>query len=1555
MHTDTQEHIKAPTEPSPAQGQTSVPVQPHAVRHASAKLALKCLRRLSLVWGLVVAGHFGLVWHLPGAQLVGKRPYELDWAGRTHDHCPPLVDFEDLTGWRVETRDAVASFERSREQQIWGDYVGKLTYRGTGAAPEVRVLPPQPIPIPHSFDALSLWCYGNNWGYAPDPNTPPVLITALFADAAGQELRVPIFQVNWTEWHLMHRRLSPDQIQRVKAGARFTGLLVTGGRNKQDRALYFDNFAVFTEQFPPLQFEPRPQRGIAMLPGQSPGLNTGPGRLPFPTREQTILPDNLVKDFQTTIQPDGAAFVFTYTGSDGTLVYRLEPKTGTWTDVEVRWQPADGRNAPALFRPCVDGGVYLQTAAGPKPPETAEHLGTVLRAATSPHREQRNADTPAVESRWRLRAGTNVAEVTYVYRLWNKSLVMDVLAPDGQVAEVRFGRAVGLNNPRLVTNPFYPARGGRPAVVVSGPVESPLFVTGHVDWYLSNGSVLWAANSVSTNGVVYHGGTRYQPLTDGRRNDCFERFFLTVSPRYEETLPVVPNPVSPWKHITGTRLWRAHGASNRKADAAFWTECHRWGMTQVIVTDHETMWRDGGESFTFRTRAAPGKGGDPAQYEYARLMQDQLGFVYGPYNNFTDFAPVNEFWHFDLVSRTPDNQLQHAWMRCYAPKPARAVEFCARLAPEIQRKFKFSTAYCDVHTAVAPWDRVDYDPRVPGAGTFAAVFYAYGEIMLLQKAAWNGPVYSEGNYHAFYCGLTDGNYGQDQSYRPAENPWLVDFDLRQLHDLCCNFGMGNPDMFYAGAPMPRGKGPELDAWLDRFLAATVAFGHPGFLTYEGGLQNALRSYYMLQQLHSRYCLTNVADIRYVDAQGRLLDTTAAVATGAYQRSQVVTRYADGTVTAANGSRTDRLVAEAWGRKLDLPPNGYAGWTADGAIEVLASDLDGHRCDYAVTPAYLYVDGRGRFVRFPKAAGNGSGICRILTNGQYEVLLHGGAECGFAVEAASAVALDKDRKELGPAQVRRARGLTYVVPVQGAFSYLLKAPSTAHLRGEAADQAFARLAPTLSPTGGEGRGEGAASRGQKRAEGRGEAPVLRCDRDEVFPGERVVVQGRQQHEIQIPADAQPGQRLWIEREGAWIDFTVVPLADTQVALQGHSLEVRLRSRAPKPEMFTITADGCQQSARLEPRQPTTINLNLGPPQQEDARPLTITIAAAGHTQRLERGLRIVRELAPLAELPGRWTKGMRLRGQPETSDFGATGTIVDARETACGGVARKSLFMHPPWMGGVGCCWARFEPVALPKQPAAAFRAWVGKADGSDLGDGILYQLAVVDERSAETVAATLPVTNHAWVLFEADLSPWAGQRVALKLVTDVGTNNNSSGDWGCWADLRIETLQPQLRYLLEDNPDLCRHEPGPYPVAGLTLEMLRAARAGWLRYDGRGLEGPGRYATYGVLNGVALGEMKPAYAAEQKGAFQRNVGLPLAPEALRTLGRRNRFVLQNPNRDYFAVGRFWIELDLADGRKCSSDVSTAIFTQPPEWPSAEGICLPFGQDIAVDMWFPIVR
>ena len=1271
-------------------------------------------------------------------EVVGERPYEMVWADRTQDDHTPLIDFEDLTGWRVEPRDAEATFERSREQQIWGKYVGKLTYRGTGSSPSVRIVPPEPVRIDSPFDAVTSWIYGNNWAWAPDPKTPQVSVSALLLDAEGNEIAVSLARVNWKEWFLTHRRLTPDQISRVNKGASFAGLQIDGGSNEEDRVIYFDSLAVFVEGFPPLEFEPRPRRGIPMFPGQTAGTNTGPGELSFPDRARTIAPDNLSDDFTTGISKDGDAMLFRYMGEDGNLTYRLDLETGMLGDISARWEGRGGE-----IRPCVDGGVYLQANGKPTSPEKAELLSVV-------------GQLNSVHAKWRLTAGDVSAEVSYIYHLWGKSLVIEIAAPGGQIGEVRYGHAVGLENPRLVTNPFYLYGSTRPAVAVSGPPDKPLFLTGNTDWCISNGSVPWAENSVEDDGVSYNGGVRYIPKTDGKRNDCYERLLITISPRYEEVLPNIPNPESPWKHVTGTRVWRAHGAGNRENDVRFWTRCHRYGMTQVVITDHETLWRDGGESFTFRTRAAPKKGGDEGAYNYARVLQDKLGFVYGPYNNFTDFAPVNEYWHVDRVNRTPDNQLQRAWARCYAPKPSRAVEFCQMLAPRIQEKFRFSTAYCDVHTAVAPWDRVDYDYRVPGAGTFAAVFYSYGEIMLLQKAAWDGPVYSEGNHHYLFCGLTDGNYGQDQRYRPAVNPWLVDFDLRKIHDLCCNFGMGNPGMFYGSGYSLGSNREEMDASIDRFLAATVAFGHTGFLTYEGGIHNALRSYYMLQQLHSSYALSSGQEIRYADADGELLDTTSAVATGAYKRSQVVTRYANGCVTAVNGHPTERMMVEAYGRKLDLPPNGYAGWTEDGSIDVISADPEGHRCDYAVTPAYIYVDGRGRFMRFEKASGNGIGVCRSLDDGRYEIIPYEGSECGFAIGQGKATALDEDGNQLGPAEVRISRGLTYVMPMEGAFSSIFQ------------------------PEGDSGT-------------------ALSCDRDHVVAGEEVVVQGRQQHTLQIPSDTAVGDHIWRQFEGAWIDFSVAPMTYADISLEGDKLRLEFTSNLPEATDATLTVTGKEKALHLEPGRPAHTSVDLGPPEREATEALAVEIRSGAFAQRIERKMRVENTVLPVASLPDRWKGGMRLRGQEEKFSFADTRAHVGAEQATCGRIRKRGLAMHPPWVGGVGYVFALYEPITLPAEPGAFFRALVGKRDGSDPGDGILYKVSVINAEGKESIVGQTLVEKHEWASIEGDLSDFAGKTIRIKLISDVGENDDSTGDWACWAEMRIETVSPSLIRILDDD------------------------------------------------------------------------------------------------------------------------------------------------------------
>ena len=1272
---------------------------------------------------------------LAGSLTAGERPYEMDWAKRTQDDHPALIPFTDVTGWRVETADAEALLERSQDVLLFGDAVAKLTYRATGKNPRITLIPPAPVAVTGAFDAVTCWIYGNNHSYAPDPKTPPVNVTLNLADQEGKPFSVNLATVCFKEWFLCHRRLEPDQNPRVASGGKLLSITVTNGRNTEMRTLYLNSLAAFTETFAPLTFEPRPQRGVHLFPACSPGSNTGPGTLPFPDTPLTIIPRDSAPSVTRVAKSSSGRHLLIRDGEDGRLEVRLPSKAGTWDDLAMRWSDT-GPWVPV----CLGGGIYLSAGQADAAPlrATNEEISVT-------------SDGKSVTYAGRLSSGTHTSNVTLHFLLIGKSLVMDLEADGGHVQEVRFGATSGFANPRLVTLPYYTYgfADARPAVIVSGTADAPLFFMAHIDWTQSNASTLWAENQRFDGALASNGGTRYLPKTDGARNPCFERFVLTLSPKFEDTLPNIPNPTSPWKHVTGKRVWRAHGAGDRALDAAYWREVHHWGMTQLVVTDHETGWRDDNESFTFRVKAAPKKGGDQGQFDYARLMQDKLGFVYGPYNNFTDFAPVNGFWKSDLISRTQDNQLQQAWERCYAPKPARAVEYCEGLTPIIEKKFGFSTAYCDVHTAVTPWSRVDFDARVPGAGTFAAVFYAFGEIMLLQKAGWGGPVYSEGNNHFPYCGLTDGNYAQDQSYRFSDNPWLVDFDLRKLHDLCCNFGMGSPDMFYPGQSEPK----DPDVARDRFLAATVAFGHPGFLVH--GRDGELRSYYMLQALASLYTQASAEAIRYVGPNGETFDTSAALANDTFRRSQLVTRYANGCVTAVNGSLSERLKTQVDGTALDLPPNGYWGRGSNGVVRVFSGEVNGRRADLSFSPGYTYVDGRGTFVRFPEGASAGVAICRTLPKNIGEILLYKTDEAGFPVTITEAIALDKTNAVLGRAEVRTARGLSYVQPVANAFFY--------------------RIRKSAQPPD----------------------ATLACDRSEVVAGERLTVRGSMTNDVTIPPDAKPGTRVWRTFENAWIDFTVVEPATLTAAVENQTLVVCPTSRLPSPCDARLVCGGTEHRFTLVPGTNATQRLPL-PPATLQSTAMTFSLHLDGAKGVLPLTLKLTRQpdLSQATPLPTVRVAGMCMRNAAETPLEQSSGAQLFATASTCGGITKASgLFMHPPYMKGTGYTFARYA-LTLPPQPLV-LRCAVGKQDGSDLGDGLLFRVVVEDEKGKRTEVASLPVTSHGWTPLEAALTPWAGKSVSLLLIADVGAKDDSSGDWGAWADLRLEPPAPVYEWVSE--------------------------------------------------------------------------------------------------------------------------------------------------------------
>ena len=148
-------------------------------------------------------------------QQVGQQPYEMTWTQR-EENPHTLVDFEDLRGWTLELYNGVkGEFRRSREQQMWGQYVGKFVFSGSKREGRVVARPPKPIAIPGAFDSIDLWGYGNRWDWESDKTTPPADVAVLLTDAHGKEFRILLTDIRWKQWWLIHRRVSRAVLREI--------------------------------------------------------------------------------------------------------------------------------------------------------------------------------------------------------------------------------------------------------------------------------------------------------------------------------------------------------------------------------------------------------------------------------------------------------------------------------------------------------------------------------------------------------------------------------------------------------------------------------------------------------------------------------------------------------------------------------------------------------------------------------------------------------------------------------------------------------------------------------------------------------------------------------------------------------------------------------------------------------------------------------------------------------------------------------------------------------------------------------------------------------------------------------------------------------------------------------------------------------------------------------------------------------------------------------------------------------------------------------------------
>ncbi len=352
-------------------------------------------------------------------------------------------------------------------------------------------------------------------------------------------------------------------------------------------------------------------------------------------------------------------------------------------------------------------------------------------------------------------------------------------------------------------------------------------------------------------------------------------------------------------------------------------------------------------------------------------------------------------------------------------------------------------SYTDVHTAASPWEYCDYDARVPGAGTIAATFYAYGQLLLNDQRVY-GPTQSEGTYQWLYAGLASpaatagctpmSTCSPIRSTSPSRSPNSIRSE--------CDYGMGYTPFYIEQLDRDWQKSPKRRDYLDLFLATTIAYGNMGWLAdrlqgrARSDTEAMTRSYYMMQQLQQQYAFVRPAKIEYADQAGRLLTPSEAHATGAMEGSRLHVVYENGTEVFVNrGPWGSWTVNGLHGESETLPSSGWLVFNPKTSFYEFSANAGGRRIDYVLANEYEFLDGRGARTEHGNLAAAGSVVLRRKGNGLELIDIYGNDRIAFhADRTGTLTAFDPDDKPLGKVELKVSGRWTEFRPLPGARSY-----------------------------------------------------------------------------------------------------------------------------------------------------------------------------------------------------------------------------------------------------------------------------------------------------------------------------------------------------------------------------------------------------------------------------------------------------------------------------------------------------------------------------------------
>ncbi|MBE6370340.1 MAG: hypothetical protein E7056_09330 [Lentisphaerae bacterium] len=689
---------------------------------------------------------------------------------------------------------------------------------------------------------------------------------------------------------------------------------------------------------------------------------------PFPHDPKGLTPRHQDANAKVEVvkAADGKSYTFSCSDKEGKVVYTYTPKSGTLSDITCS---VDGK---AAFYPAQNGGLrakVLGTEFAPADPE----IKATLRSTVFYNGKLRTF--------WRWEKHGRKLDFELSFTLDHRTLTTEVRSESLSVLSVDAGYADKVANPRLFT--LANLSNDRDAMQLLATDDYLMSV--FFDWYYSAASALIdekpyrieshgsprmegapeLAKVMDADSARLTGGALYMPKTNGYRNAPYERIRITVAPSVESVMPRIPNPRSKFYEDTRQLIYMTRSYSigiERSMDdeLKFMRHLHAYGARDMFVRYHTESSHIPAANFHRLSRTfdgSPDMGGKEGFRRFVQEMRKLFKRV-GPYDNHMAITGLSPEFRYDNFTICPYNTL--TWQ--LRMKPAAMVDIHRKFSPAYAQYYGWNATYTDQLSAIPPWRLTDYDYKAPGAARFSEALRNGCFLGDEMGQHYNGPCWSEGQSNHYYAGYIDTGY--NQTCRP-EQITLVDYSLRELNSRMRPNGY---DLFNSKAN------------IDFMLSAEISLGsmghiwdgHDGHSSWGGfrwklpAWRNMLKSYFMLR-MQQEFVSAGMPDKILYNIDGKFYTAGELLRKNLKNSGLIYTTYPNGTQVWANRNKELSWTIDFNGKKLVLPPFGYATLAADGKLTEYSgiTSPNAHRVDYAKGEKYVYVDGRDTRSVFPE--------------------------------------------------------------------------------------------------------------------------------------------------------------------------------------------------------------------------------------------------------------------------------------------------------------------------------------------------------------------------------------------------------------------------------------------------------------------------------------------------------------------------------------------------------------------------------------------------------------